>query len=166
MIVFGSITFVRIAVPLASIALKLMKDTSQFWWAVREAFTTRQVFGGALAMLLCSIVVIIAGIGLLRRSRWAVALGGAAGFVALASLAVVSLLVIVQHQSSRYGGVENMPFTVWVMAAHGIAAWIALAGALRFRFALPTYLKETQDKGATERRPGLMEVIMRAAPPT
>lgn len=161
LIVLGSLTVLRLAYPLLEIPLKL-RASSSFWRQARETFTELPMFWGALAALIVSLVVIAAGVGLLRRSRWSVAAGGGAGLAALLILMLVPGVLAMQNRLGEFGGAEALPLVIWVMAAHGIAAWIALGGALRFGFQLPSYLRDASDAAGGGNRSGLMDTLTRS----
>ena len=163
LIVLGSVTVLRLMFSLVGILVKL-KMASHFWRQAREAFGELPVFWGAVSAILICAMVVVAGIGLLRRSRWSVALGGAAGVLAFLTLVTVPLALVIQNRLGAFGGISSLPLVIWVLASHGVAAWIALGGAVRYRFQLPPYLRDGPGSPGDGRRPELMEVLMRPAP--
>ena len=159
LIVLACVSIVRDSVVLAQVGIKAAK-LSPFSRAAAKVLDAGPLFWSAAAGWLLSFVLIVVGIGLLRRSRWSVGLGGAVGIILL--LANLGAIVVRYAGSDlyRHGGPALAMVDVFIQLAFGIAAWVALAGALRFGFRLPRYLRGTAAQGPDGARLGLLEALV------
>lgn len=136
LIVLGTLSFVRGAIGLVRVTIEAL-DASRFELAAVRVYDSYSVFWGEVGGWLCSMVVLVAGIALVRKARWSVGLGGAAGLLTL----VVDMGVVVALYGTedihRHGGPLLGLVEVSFLLASGIASWVALAGALRHGFRLP-----------------------------
>lgn len=110
------------------------------------------VSAGLVLGFVTLLAMIVANIGLVRRSRWSVAVGGVAGIlVTLLAIGAYSTMVVAAASERSFGGEDLGPSaTVAIITtALLIPAIAAFAGAIKFRFRLPGYLSEPE---GTERK--------------
>jgi hypothetical protein len=164
LIVLGALSIVREVIQLVRVGVE-MADSTRLARAVEEVHGSYPLFFAGATGLLVSVLLVVAGIGLLRRKRWTVGLGGVAGLLMLLVDGTAILVLYVWDDISNHGGPLLGLVDVFILLACGIGAWFALAGALRFGFQLPRYLRETAEKNADGTRQKLLSVLVPTTPP-
>jgi hypothetical protein len=161
LIVLGVLSIVREAIPLVQVGFRAAK-ASRFKYAAEKFYESYPAFWAGAAGLLLSIILVVAGIALLRRKRWAVGLGGAAGLLTLIADVAAILTLYIGDGIQKHGGALFGIVDMLILLAYGITAWVALGGAARFGFRLPRYLRDVPDKDADGKRLRLLEVLVPA----
>jgi hypothetical protein len=96
---------------------------------------SRMVVAGLVLATPVYPLVFASGVGLVRRSEWALAIGAVSGAVALLATLVFAAGVLLASFEPVRG--ERMLATVPLAVALLLPAWVALGLALRHRFRLP-----------------------------
>ena len=159
LIVLGTLSIVREAIPLVQVGFRAAK-ASRFKYAAEKFYESYPLFWAGAAGLLFSIVLVVAGIALLRRKRWAVGLGGVAGLLTLIADLAAILTLYIGDGIHKHGGALFGTVDMFILLAYGVTAWVALAGAARFGFRLPRYLRDVPDKGEDGKRVKLLEALV------
>lgn len=133
---------------------------SRFSSAVREVYGGLPLFIVGMGGLVTAMLIIVVSIALMRRSRWAVALGGGTGLLLLlVNVAAGIVLLTTYGKVVRYG----FSFTLLDMGAASMwhfPVWLSLIAALRFRFRLPAYLRDAPAKDSNGKRLSLLEILV------
>ena len=115
---------------------------------------------GGLLQFVFVLGVFAAAIGLLRRSRWSVAVGGVAG--AIGTLATVvgfgALAVYMTKLSINDDSVADIMLFGIALTVMFVPCVSLLIGAVKFKFRLPGYLNVAVPEGGE--RPKLMDVLV------